>query len=125
MKLNINLQEDAELRKEIKKVFLGQVKNLTREEIGDTIRREFEKAVGGLFADDKVLRIVKNAAEIKAGEMVKDLFWQEFVTGTNFSKYLKEVIDARIKGCMDALGKSPEELIKASVAECVAKLSKK
>jgi len=97
MKINISLQEDKELRNEVKNIIKGQVKKIIKEEISELVSKEFEQKENDSYNKKRVERMYHDGLVVSIrNEIGKLIATKEF--------------------CEEIIKPYAEDLIKKSIA---------
>ena len=90
MKININLQEDKELRNEVKNMISGQVKKIIKEDIKDLINKE-------VMPKEKLVRLYRDELINSIKSKVRKFSLDPTFTEEIIKPYAIEIIKRSIK----------------------------
>ena len=108
MKLELNIEDDKELRDYIKNLVRGQVQSLTREDVREVLQNLFGQKFEGLNLQE----ILKEVAT----QQIKEIFASGMKTGYGYSGTLEGYVKQQVDG---AIQENLKEKLKQIIIQVV------
>lgn len=92
MKAFINIENDQELRDHVKQLMLGQIKSITREEIGEVIREEIRLKLESERDDNWFRNLVRD----RMGSAIEGILRKDFGVGEWQNNFIEPIVSKKI-----------------------------
>lgn len=109
--VTLNIQEDSELRNEIRGMIKGQVLGIVREELLQDVKEELKRKVEAMKGSVNLEYLLKNTLR----DLVSDILYREFKIDTWNHDFIKPFVEKRLEAAL--AGKNWNQLIDTLATE--------